>query len=251
MNELALFAGAGGGLLGGKLLGWRSICAVEQDPYAISVLLSRQNDRTFKPFPIWDDVKTFDGSVWKGRVDLVSGGFPCQDISSAGRGEGLDGERSGLWREMLRIVREVEPAYVFIENSPLLRTRGLQTVLEDLTTSGYICAWGCFSAKEEGAHHKRNRMWILAYSTSIGQQRQGQLVNTCDSSSDSKRKASNAVNVCESREWPLEPAVGRVVDGMAHRSHRLKAIGNGQVPRVAARAFIELKKVIDQIINKA
>jgi DNA (cytosine-5)-methyltransferase 1 len=95
MNELALFAGAGGGILGGELLGWRTICAVERDPYAASVLLARQNDGLLPPFPVWDDVCTFDGRPWRGRVDVVSGGFPCQDISAAGKGAGITGERSG------------------------------------------------------------------------------------------------------------------------------------------------------------
>jgi hypothetical protein len=108
MNELALFAGAGGGILGGKLLGWRTVCAVEIEPYAASVLVARQNDRILPPFPIWDDVCTFDGHPWRGIVDVVSGGFPCQDISAAGKGAGITGERSGLWREMERVVREVD-----------------------------------------------------------------------------------------------------------------------------------------------
>ena len=89
MNELALFAGAGGGILGGKLLGWRTVCAVEWEAYPASVLCARQNDGLLPPFPIWDDVQTFDGKPWRGIVDVVSGGFPCQDLSAAGGGGGL------------------------------------------------------------------------------------------------------------------------------------------------------------------
>jgi DNA (cytosine-5)-methyltransferase 1 len=89
LNELALFAGAGGGILGGHLLGWRTVCAVEWEQYPASVLCARQNDGLLSPFPIWDDVQTFDGSPWRGIVDVVSGGFPCQDISSAGGGSAL------------------------------------------------------------------------------------------------------------------------------------------------------------------
>jgi len=99
-RELALFAGAGGGILGGRLLGWRTVCAVEWEPYAASVLVARQNDGILPPFPIWDDIRTFDGKPWRGIVDVVSGGFPCQDISAAGRGAGIEGTRSGMWREM-------------------------------------------------------------------------------------------------------------------------------------------------------
>lgn len=84
MNELALFAGIGGGILGGKLLGWRTVCAVEREPYCIQRLMQRQDEGHLDPFPIWDDVRTFDGNPWRGLVDVVSGGFPCQDISCAG-----------------------------------------------------------------------------------------------------------------------------------------------------------------------
>ena len=101
MNELALFAGAGGGILGGKLLGWRTVCAVEWEPYPASVLCARQNDGLLPPFPIWDDIQTFDGNPWRGIVDVVSGGFPCQDISAAGKAQELmenEAECGEKWR---------------------------------------------------------------------------------------------------------------------------------------------------------
>lgn len=164
MNELALFAGAGGGILGGKLLGWRCVCAVEYDRYARSVLMARQNDGCLPPFPIWDDVRTFDGRPWRGRVDVVSGGFPCQDISAAGKGKGITGERSGLWSEMARIVGEVRPQFVWVENSPLLVTRGLALVLSDLAKMGFSARWGVVGARHAGAPHRRDRIWLLAYS---------------------------------------------------------------------------------------
>src|SRR5690606_21929618 len=148
LRELALFAGAGGGILGGMLLGWRTVCAVERDPYARDVLVARQNDGSLHPFPIWDDVCTFDGRPWRGVVDVVSGGFPCQDISAAGKGAGITGSRSGLWSEMARIVGEVQPRYVWVENSPLLVSRGLGLVLADLAALGYDARWGVV-----GAHH--------------------------------------------------------------------------------------------------
>jgi DNA (cytosine-5)-methyltransferase 1 len=142
VNELALFAGAGGGILGGHLLGWRTVCAVEREPYAASVLAQRQNDGLLPTFPIWDDVCTFDGKPWRGIVDVVSGGFPCQDISAAGKGAGIDGERSGLWGQMARIVGEVRPRFVFMENSPLLVGQGLVRVLADLAEMGFDARWG-------------------------------------------------------------------------------------------------------------
>ena len=164
MRELALFAGAGGGILGGKLLGWRTVCAVEWDAYAASVLVARQNDKTLEPFPIWDNVQTFDGRPWRGRVDVISGGFPCQDISAAGKGAGIDGERSGMWSHMARIVGEVLPRFVYVENSPMLVGRGLARVISDLTALGYDCRWGVLGADDVGAPHERKRLWLVAKS---------------------------------------------------------------------------------------
>ena len=162
MNELALFAGAGGGILGGHLLGWRTVCAVEWESYPASVLCARQNDGLLPPFPIWDDVQTFDGKPWRGIVDVISGGFPCQDISAAGKGAGIDGERSGMWREMARIIHEVRPKYAFVENSSMLTSRGLGRVLGDLASMGFDAKWGVLGAADIGANHQRDRIWIVA-----------------------------------------------------------------------------------------
>ncbi|MCP4903696.1 MAG: DNA cytosine methyltransferase [bacterium] len=166
MNELARFAGAGGGILGGQLLGlgWRTVCAVENDPYARDVLMARQNGGCLEAFPIWGDVCTFDGRPWKDRVDVVSGGFPCQDISSAGQGAGIEGDQSGLWSEMARIIGEVRPRFVFVENSPVLTSRGLGTVLGDLASLGFDAEWGVMgaNARPVNAPHRRERIWIVA-----------------------------------------------------------------------------------------
>jgi DNA (cytosine-5)-methyltransferase 1 len=167
VNELALFAGVGGGILGGHLLGWRTVCAVEWEPYPASVLCARQNEGFLPSFPIWDDVRTFDGRPWRGIVDVVSGGFPCQDISAAGKGAGIDGERSGMWTEMARIIREVRPRFVFVENSPMLTSRGLDRVLGDLASLGFNAEWGVLGAADVGAPHQRDRIWIVAYSNSL------------------------------------------------------------------------------------
>lgn len=154
--------------MGGILLGWRTVCAVEIDTYCRSVLLARQRDGMLEPFPIWDDICTFDGHPWRGSVDIVSGGFPCQDISSAGKGAGIDGARSGLWREMARVVREVGPRYVLVENSPMLTSRGLGVVLGDLAAMGFDARWGVLGAVDAGAPHRRDRIWILANASKIG-----------------------------------------------------------------------------------
>ena len=163
LRTLHLFAGAGGGILADLILGHQPVCAVEIEPYCQQVLHARQKDGFLPWFPIFDDVKTFDGKPWRGLVEVVAGGFPCQDISSAGKGAGISGERSGLWGEMARVVCEVRPRYVFVENSPMLTVRGLGRVLGDLAAMGYDAKWCVLGACDTGAPHKRERIWILGY----------------------------------------------------------------------------------------
>ena len=296
LHELALFAGAGGGILGGHLLGWRTVCAVERDPYAVGVLLARQNDGCLPPFPIWDDVSTFDGRPWRGRVDVVSGGFPCQDISAAGRGAGITGARSGLWGEMARIIREVGPRFVLVENSPMLTLRGLDVVLGDLAAMGFDAEWGVLGADDAGAPHIRKRIWIVASADAdrdriqahrqpfgtetqvpfaecksehvadadphvrrdvSGDERPRTEVDELgfggpplDDADGSGLQRGYGRSQCEGLWgdtagsntgavgwWAAEPDVGRVAHGVAARVDRLKAIGNGQVPAVAALAW--------------
>jgi DNA (cytosine-5)-methyltransferase 1 len=282
MNELALFAGAGGGILGGILSGFTTICAVEIDPYCQAVLLQRQKDGFLPAFPIWDDVRTFNGRPWRGTVDIITGGFPCQDISVAGKGAGITGERSGLWNEFARIIGEARPAYVFIENSPMLRTRGLEVVLEDLAEMGYDAVWGIIGADDARAPHHRKRIWILAYPKSeralrktgnICQQDGGQInelqgksVSTSDVSNTSSKRLSEptfaelggfqeedepfegseprGANSTRRNYWSTEPAIRRVVNGFPSRVDRLKALGNAQVPEVARMAWEILSKRI-------
>ncbi len=267
LNELALFAGAGGGILGGALLGWRTVCAVEFAAYPRSVLLARQRDGMLPRFPIWDDVRTFDGRPWRGRVDVITGGFPCQDISVAGGGAGLDGERSGLWREMARIIGEVRPRFALVENSPMLTSRGLGVVLGDLASMGFNAEWGVLGADDAGAPHVRKRVWILAYSEILGGS-SGAIHGRNEFPALDGGKTSGVVASGAGPEdvanpngsqrqgirepfgvradradfggvgwWHSEPDVGRVANGVASRVDRLKAIGNGQVPAVAALAW--------------
>ena len=279
MNELALFAGAGGGILGGHLLGWRTVCAVEWEQYPASVLCARQNDGLLPPFPIWDDVQTFDGRPWRGIVDVISGGFPCQDISAAGKGVGIEGERSAMWGEMARIIHEVRPRYVLVENSPMLTSRGLGVVLGDLASMGFNAKWGVLGANDIGANHQRDRIWIraeLADTERMGWQEspseRGESQNQetpnqshyCGEASGKRETASDSeCSGLERREdfgkqeitwtrsggspighanwWSTEPNVGRVAHGVAARMERIKAIGNGQVPLCAATAWRILK----------
>lgn len=247
MNELALFAGAGGGILGGHLLGWRTVCAVEWEPYPASVLAARQNDGVLPAFPIWDDVRTFDGHPWRGVVDVVSGGFPCQDISAAGKGAGIDGERSSMWKHMARIVGEVRPRFVFVENSPMLVSRGLGTVLGDLAALGFDAAWCVLSASDVGAPHIRERIWILAHAREVG-------CGSAQANSKLGREQRPPIRRLAAEWWrrepgetprEVEPGVGSVADGLASRMDELAAAGNGQVPRVAAEAFIRLAAALE------
>lgn len=233
LRELALFAGAGGGILGGKLLGWRTVCAVEWESYPASVLVARQNDGFLPPFPVWDDVQTFEGKPWRGLVDVVSGGFPCQDISSAGRGEGITGSRSSMWGHMARIIGEVRPRYAFVENSPMLTTRGLGTVLADLAAMGYDARWGCVSAGSCGANHERDRIWVVAADANMSQ---------CEGGRVSSRVHAENAYTSNPRWWQDTSELHRVDDGVAARLDRLKAIGNGQCPLAAARAFAVLSE---------
>lgn len=247
LRELALFAGAGGGILGGKLLGWRTVCAVELDKYAASVLLARQNDGLLSPFPIWDDIRTFDGRQWRGIVDVVSGGFPCQDISAAGKGAGIEGERSGLWVEMARIIDEVRPRFAFVENSPMLTSRGLGRVLGDLAEMGFDARWGVFSASDIGARHLRERIWIVADSMQNG--RTESLLQNNNGKERARRKKAewseyrlkpyvvSSISRALDKGWMAEPYYARAFDDMASVVDRLAATGNGQVPAVAAMAW--------------
>ena len=258
MNELALFAGAGGGLLASKLLGWNTVAAVEIGRYQQQCLLARQRDGFLEPFPIWDDIKTFDGTSWRGAVDVLSGGFPCQDISVAGAGKGLvAGTRSSLWFEYQRIIDEVRPEFVFAENSPLLRHRGLDTILEGLASLGYHARWCVLGGWHIGAPHKRDRMWVLAYPKHLRRVWPPQSGGFDKAVHGISPWAEISCQLEGSRAplllpgepprpgavriglgpWGAEPGLDRVVNGVADRVDRLEAVGNGQIPLVAATAF--------------
>jgi DNA (cytosine-5)-methyltransferase 1 len=238
VNELALFAGAGGGILGGKLLGWNTVCAVEYDAYAASVLVARQNDGCLEPFPVWDDVRTFDGKPWRGIVDVVSGGFPCTDHSSGKHshdgGNDHNGESMQLWGHMARIVGEVRPGHVFVENSPRLIRGGFARVLSELAAMGYDGQWGVVSAENCSAPHQRKRFWGR-FSKISDAKEQGPPRGV---PKEMGQQAFIARCFGPYSWWKgAAPEIQRVADGVAHRVDRLKAIGNGQVPAVAALAW--------------
>jgi len=235
MNELALFAGAGGGILGGHLLGWRTVCAVEWADYPRKVLLARQRDGILPRFPIWDDVQTFDGNPWRGRVDVVSGGFPCQDISAAGKGAGIDGARSGMWFHMARIIREVRPKFVFVENSPMLTSRGLGRVLGDLAAMGYDAEWGVLGVADLGGSHDRDRIWILASDTNLQRPQRSVRERFAEARTAQRLDVRDAYP--QSIHDIPNPWFYGARNGVADRVDRTKAVANGQSPAVAATAF--------------
>ncbi|MDR7092289.1 DNA cytosine methyltransferase [Hydrogenophaga laconesensis] len=219
MNELALFAGAGGGILGGHLLGWRTVCAVEFNAHSAGILVQRQNDGVLHTFPIWDDVRTFDGIPWRGRIDVVSGGFPCQAYSSAARGKNTADD---LWPEMRRIVADVAPRYVFAEN---VSKRAINRAADELEEMGFATRCVPLSASDVGGDHVRERYWLLAY-TDV----------------HSELHSPKHAEVAQRQSlypgiWEAYPDEPRMADGMADRMDRLQATGNGQVPAVAAAAW--------------
>ena len=242
MNELALFAGAGGGILGGTLLGWRTRCAVEIDAYARAVLLARQRDGLLPTFPIWDDVRTFDGRPWRDRIDVVSGGFPCTDISNSGHKIGIEGTRSGLWFEMARIVDEIRPRFVYVENVASLLDRGMGEVLGSLASMGFDARWGVLGSADTGGAQVRERTWIVADAQGFGRRaihEELSLLRAAKEHCTGPACSGGAEYAADSR-WILreaEPGVDRVADGMADRVDRIRCQGNGQDPRTAAAAW--------------
>jgi DNA (cytosine-5)-methyltransferase 1 len=218
------------------LLGHHPVVAVERDAHCQQVLSARQKDGYLPWFPIYGDVRDFDGRPWRGLVDVVAGGFPCTDISAAGKGAGIDGKDSGLWREMARIVDEVRPSYVFVENSPMLVTRGLALVLGDLAEMGYDATWCVLGARHIGAPHDRDRIWILGQAMVHADraQREGRSV-------PSRVPAQNS-DLGSPSWWATEPGLDRVATRVADRLERLRTVGNGQVPPVAAVAWMLLKE---------
>jgi len=220
VNELALFAGNGGGLLASFLAGWKTVCAVELDWYSRCVLSQRQNDGQLGLFPIWDDIRTFDGRAWRGRVDVVSGGFPCQAYSTAAAGRN---NADDLWPEMQRVVADVAPRYVFAENTS---AKAIDAACDDLEQMGYETKAITLGAADLGADHVRERSWLLAYTDD-----KGELLRRINAEMALLSKFQNSV-------WESYPDESRMADGLAYRMERFKATGNGQVPIVVLSALI-------------
>lgn len=234
----SLFAGIGGLDLGLERAGMTCKWQVEIDDYARRVLAKNWPDVRRH-----DDIRTFppEGD-WS--VDLIAGGFPCQDISYAGKGAGLEGERSGLFYEAARVVREVGPRYVLLENVSALLTRGLDAVLGTLASLGFDAEWHCIPAAAVGAPHIRDRVFIVAYPCGQGGTGLVKSLHPCPPGPwGGRREASMfAGNPFEPGDrWP-QPLIRRVDDGISARVDRLRGLGNAVVPQVAeliGRAIME------------
>lgn len=225
----SLFAGIGGFDLGFERAGMVCKWQVEIDEFARKVLAKHWPDVRRH-----DDVKTFpptEAEDW--RVDVICGGFPCQDISYAGAGAGIDGERSGLWSEYARIVRTIRPKYVVVENSPALAARGLDRVLGDLAGCGFDAEWSILSACAMGAPHMRERLFVVANSN--GEHGQAGLRSSFAPANRQVQEIDGFESAKSGWFARLEnpSALYRDADGIPNRMERNRSIGNAVCPAVA------------------
>ncbi len=275
MNVLDLFSGIGGFSLGLERAGMKTVAFCEIEPYCRSVLQKHWPD-----VPIWKDVRGLNATELRragvGPIDVICGGFPCQDISNAGKRAGLKGERSGLWREYARLVGELRPQFVIVENSAALLARGMGDVLGDLAALGFDAEWHCIPASAVGAEHIRDRAWIVANPHDMRElQPQGGIRNkrgrhhsgaTETHPADAVpsglqgwghagengdyapvlepwlRSALRAAPVFPRDHWNHQPLLGRGVHGISNRVDRVAALGNAvvpQIPEIIGRAIME------------
>ena len=269
MRVLDLFSGIGGFSLGLERAGMTTVAFCEIDPFCRAVL-----KKHWPNVPIFDDVRTLTNEQ-TGPVDVICGGFPCQDISFAGKGAGIDGERSGLWKEYSRLIGEIRPRYVIVENVAALLGRGLGRVLGDLAKIGYNSEWHCIPASAVGAPHCRDRVWIIANAN--GDRPQIRTDDTGNSKKEASRKQARGAycrtfsqnDICSytelweqslgwasgrdgwlvksiqrNRDWKIttEPVLARGEDGIPKRLDRLKSLGNAvvpQIPELLGRAIMQ------------
>lgn len=243
----------------------------EIDRYAKAVQLSRMVSGGLPSAPIWNDIKTFSAEVlgypWA-ELDIVTAGFPCQDLSVAGHGKGLEGERSGLFFQVVRVVSEIRPKFVFLENVPALAVRGLDRVLLELNSLGYDCRWTIVSAAEVGAPHLRERIFILAHAHGERRRSESVFIGRLEDSPvtwddgekefmahaereglEGRQESQTAWEAfaefgCEgafrrARGLP-KPTIRRDDDGFSYRVDRIRCLGNAVVPEQTRRAFMRL-----------
>ena len=244
MNGLALCAGVGGLELGIERVfdGYRTVAFVEGEAFAASNLVKKMEEGSLAPAPIWSDLRTFDGIPWRGKVDVLSAGFPCQPFSIAGKREGVEDSRH-LWPSVSSIIGQVRPSIIVLENVPgVIDAAGLG-IAGNLSQMGYDFAWGIVRASEAGAPHRRARFFGVALNTNTNNTGREKPRRTF--SNDEKHKTSQCGGW-----WKVEPGMGRVVDGVADWVDRLRACGNGVVPHQAELAIrILLNTLIERRIQ--
>jgi len=230
----SLFSGVGGYELGlcAAIPGARVVWQCEIDPFCRRVLA-----RHWPAVPIYEDITTLEEVP---PVDLICGGFPCQDISIAGKGAGINGTKSGLFFELMRIVRLAgHPKWICLENVPALASRGMGAVLGELAQSGYDAEWSVFGADDLGAPHRRKRIWIIAWRRDVadtnGPQRKG--------NERSFRVTPEHANTGGTGWWAHQPPMGRVADGFPGRVDRLRALGNAIVPACAYQVGLRVAEL--------
>lgn len=240
MNHASLFSGIGGFDLAAQWVGWANVFQVEIDGYCQQVLA-----RHFPDTERYGDIKQFDGSKYRGAIDVLSGGFPCQPFSLIGKRRGTSDKRY-LWPDMLRVIREVQPRYVVAENVLGIISLELEQVCSGLEREGYEVWPFIIPACSVGASHIRRRVWIVAYSGS--KRRTALLPSEVDGTwgRPSGSDCGEAMQVWE-RPTPAFTYGCRMVDGLPGRMDRIKALGNAIVPQVAYHLF----KIIDQTKNPA
>lgn len=233
LRVLDLFSGIGGFSLGlerAKLEGAEydgfetvAFCEIEKFPQKVLA-------KHWPNVPCYHDVRELTGARC-GRIDIITAGFPCQDISLSGRGEGITGERSGLWSEVARLVGELRPKFIILENSPALLVRGFDVVLSDLASLGYDAQWHCIPAAYVGAAHLRDRIWIMAYSMQVGElaandwQMDWKILYQAEWPEVADATGRHAA-------WAPEPNVARVANGIPGIVDRRSALGNAVVPQI-------------------
>lgn len=233
MRELHLFAGCGGGILGGILLNHTCVCAVEINPYRRKVLLQRQRDAVLPRFPIWDDVRNFDARPWRDKVDVVCSGFPCQRYSIIGKihkSTGFDG-----WPDTIRVIREIIPFAVWLENVPAILAGTWGRVISELSDLGYDARWGVFSGCAVGAPHSRERLFCLAHPRGFGFKTTMPGLAKC-----SQAWKSSMPSATDRAAWSSrlpEPSIHKRPDGLAEYMESIDAPGDGQIPAVVKLAW--------------
>lgn len=282
LNGLALCSGVGGLEQGiaSVFENYRTVCHVEGEAYAVACIISQMEKGLIHESPVWSDLRTFKGSNWRGKVDLISSGFPCQPFSKAGKIQGKEDPRY-LWPHVSRIIGEVQPKIVILENVPNVIDHAGKNIFGDLSEMGYCCSWGIVRASDANAPHQRRRFFAIAihsnayndgfpifkfkkesYGNIFGKRKlEGdRFERLCSNVSNSNGHIQSNFTFNDSKrrfiqqpftikEWKIEPAVGRMADGVANWMDRMRACGNGVVPQQAKLAIETLFKQLFDFIE--